>query len=124
MADAGGKAGRDSSGANSGRANADAAVPAADADDAATRPPWGGVGRVGTLALIGAVSKLYLHVLNSTSITGEEAFHKAALERDPQQGLITVSNHTRSGTRASPLWWSTVMSCSRCASPLASQPAE
>ena len=67
----------------------------ADADDAATRPPWGGVGRVGTLALIGAVSKLYLHVLNSTSITGADAFHKAALERDPQQGLITVSNHTR-----------------------------
>lgn len=95
MAAADGGTSRDSSSANSRRVGTDAAVPAADADDATTRPPWGGLGRVGTLALIGAVSKLYLHVLNSTSIMGEEAFHKAALERDPQQGLITVSNHTR-----------------------------
>jgi hypothetical protein len=91
MAAAGGGNSRDSSDISS----AGAAMAAADADDSATRPPWGGIGRVGTLALIGAVSKLYLHVLNSTSITGAEAFHKAVLERDPQQGLVTVSNHTR-----------------------------
>ncbi len=65
------------------------------ADDAATRPPWGEVGRIGTLAAIAAASKLYLRVLNATSITGEEDFHKVVLERECEQGLITVSNHTR-----------------------------
>ena len=64
-------------------------------DDEATRPPWGEVGRVGTLAAIAAASKLYLNVLNSTTMTGAEQFHNVVLEREREQGLITVSNHTR-----------------------------
>lgn len=90
-------AGHDCSGA------ANASMLAAD-DDAATRPPWGGVGRVGTLAAIAAMSKLYLNLLNSTTIAGEEAFHKAVLERNPEQGLITVSNHTRWGESVSGMY--------------------
>lgn len=64
-----------------------------DAD--AVRPAWGQIGRVATLAAIAAASKLYLNLLNTTTIAGEDRFHKAALERDSDQGLLTVSNHTR-----------------------------
>lgn len=83
-------------GGGSGGARSTAAAPRPAAPDfnEATRPPWGEVGRVGTLGVIAAVSKLYLRVLNSTSITGEEEFHRVVLGRPPGQGLITVSNHT------------------------------
>lgn len=63
-------------------------------DKDAVRPAWGQVGRVATLAAIAAASKIYLNLLNTTTIIGEDRFHKAALERDPDQGLLTVSNHT------------------------------
>ena len=64
-------------------------------DAEAVRPPWGEVGRVATLAVIAAASKFYLNVLNTTTIVGGERFQRAALEREPGQGLLTVCNHTR-----------------------------
>lgn len=66
-----------------------------ETDSQAVRAPWGEVGRVATLAVIAAASKFWLNVLNTTTIVGLERFQRAALDRAPGQGLLTVSNHTR-----------------------------
>lgn len=65
-----------------------------ESDADAVRPAWGQLGRVVTLAAIAAASKFYLNVLNKTTIVGVAHILKAALERDHEQGLLTVSNHT------------------------------
>lgn len=57
--------------------------------------PWGKLGRDFTLAFVSIGSKFVLNVLNTTRITNPERIEKAASERPPGTGLLTVCNHTR-----------------------------
>ncbi|CAL8463510.1 g3044 [Coccomyxa elongata] len=56
--------------------------------------PWGRLGRDLTLALVSIGSKFVLNVLNTTRFTNVERIEKAATERPPGTGLLTVCNHT------------------------------
>jgi hypothetical protein len=76
-----------------------------ESDADAVRPAWGQLGRVVTLAAIAAASKFYLNVLNKATIVGEAHILKAALERDHEQGLLTVSNHTRCAAHIAARWF-------------------
>ncbi len=57
--------------------------------------PWGRLGRDLTLAFVSIGSKFVLNVLNTTRFTNVERIEKAATERPPGTGLLTVCNHTR-----------------------------
>ncbi|KAK9836166.1 hypothetical protein WJX81_006146 [Elliptochloris bilobata] len=51
-----------------------------------------GLVRTVVMAMVGSLSRAFMHGLCSTRIEGAEVLH-AALDRPPGQGLITVSNH-------------------------------
>lgn len=59
------------------------------------RAPWGELGRSLTLGVVAGLSKLVLNVFNTLTTENEERFLEHVLHRDPDVGLITVSNHTR-----------------------------
>lgn len=61
--------------------------------------PWGELGRSLTLGLVAGLCKLILNVGNTMTIENETTFLKHVMDREPDVGLITVSNHTRFG------WW-------------------
>ena len=64
-------------------------------DDAVTKPPWGAIGRAVTLGLVSGICKLFLNVLNKTTVVNHERWLSTVMHRSPGVGLITICNHTR-----------------------------
>ena len=67
-------------------------------------PPWGQLGRAFTLGVVAGISKLLLSVCNTLKVHNHDTFLDAVLKRDPEQGLLTIANHTRFAT-GSVVWW-------------------
>lgn len=59
-----------------------------------TRAPWGEFGRVATLALVSGLSKLWLKLFNTVTISNADTFLSTVMHRQRPVGLITISNHT------------------------------
>lgn len=64
-------------------------------DEELTSPPWGEAGRVATLGVVSAFSKLLLNGLNRTEVRNRAVLDKHIMQREPGVGLLTVCNHTR-----------------------------
>lgn len=64
-----------------------------------TEAPWGELGRSATLAAVSLVSKFILKVMNDFRTENNDTFLELITQRPEGVGLITVSNHTRSGGR-------------------------
>lgn len=59
------------------------------------RAPWGDLGRSVTLGVVSLAGKFILTIMNTIHVDGLDSFTQHVTHRNPDNGLLTVCNHTR-----------------------------